>query len=267
MLKIGVFGATGKVGREVVSIIADTPDLTISLATTSETNDAVGRFVKSNHPNLDEVIKYSTVADASELSNSEVLIDFSLYHCVKEHIEAAVTTHCPYVVGVSNLDQNTLNMLNEAAKVIPIIYADSTSLGITVMRALTVQAAKLLDKSFDIEINETHHRGKLDAPSGVAKAIAKDIAVVRGENPSKAIVIGRNAKSDVRKSGQIGISSSRGGKFTCKHDVNFYGDDENITISHTGQSRALFARGAITAARWVINRPVGIYDMSDVLGL
>ena len=267
MLNIGVFGATGKVGCEVVRIVAESPDLSLSLATTSSKNDAVDRFVKNDFPQLEEVVKYSSTPDESELSNSEVLIDFSLYHGITSNIELAVSSNCPYVVGVSGLDDAAKAALNNAAKTIPIVYAHSTSLGVTVMRALVAQAAKLLDSSFDIEIHETHHRAKIDAPSGVAKVLAHDAAVARGLNPDNSIVSGRGEEAPLREANQIAITSARGGRFNCHHDVSFHGDDETVTISHTGQSRALFARGAIAAARWLVNRPAGLYSMDDVLGI
>lgn len=267
MLKVGVFGATGKVGREVVGIIADSADLSLTLATTSSSNDAVGRFVKTDHPKLGEVVKYTDQPDAQDLDDTEVLVDFSLFHGVKDNIALAVSARCPYVVGVSALDDTAKAALQEAAKTIPIVYAHSTSLGVTVMQELVNQAAKLLDKSFDIEIHETHHRGKIDAPSGVAKVLAQVAAVARGEDPGAVVLSGRDENAPERKSGQIGVSSARGGLFNCHHQVSFHGDDETITISHTGQSRALFARGAIAAARWVVNRPAGLYTMADVLGV
>ena len=233
MLNVGVLGATGRVGREVVNIVASAPDLTLTMATTSSNNDAINRFVKTEHPQLDEIVKYSHFMDTAELSSTEVLIDFSLYHSVLDNIDAAVSAQCPYIIGVSGLDDKARASLEEAAKMIPIVYANSTALGVTVMRALVIKAANLLDKSFDIEIHETHHRAKIDAPSGVARMLAHDAAVARGDNPNQVILSGRDAGSSVRSDGQIGVSSARGGRFNCCHEVSFHGDDETVTISHT----------------------------------
>jgi 4-hydroxy-tetrahydrodipicolinate reductase len=173
----------------------------------------------------------------------------------------------PIVIGTTGHEDADLRHIQEAGRLIPVLMAPNMSVGVNVLLRLAEQLGATLDSTYDVEIIESHHRFKADAPSGTALAL-KD-AVSQGRQsaggPAPSVVYGRHGPTDERTTGQIGLHSLRIGDTVGEHAVSFGNLGETITISHAAHSRDTFAAGALRAAKWLVGRPAGFYTMQDVL--
>ena len=193
----------------------------------------------------------------------DVLVDFSAPAALAESLDQAVSGGIPILVGTTGLDAQADEQIAEAAKTIAVLRAANTSLGVAVLSDLVERAAKALGPDWDIEILEMHHRMKADAPSGTALALGESAAKGRGA-PMRA-ERGRDGTGLKREEGAIGFASLRGGTVAGEHDVIFAGPEERLILSHRAESRMIFARGALTAARFLVGKPAGLYSMRDVI--
>jgi len=175
-----------------------------------------------------------------------VLIDFSLPHAIKDYVSLVRELQKPLVVGTTGLKESELNKLRGLAETAPVVWAPNMSIGINVLRNLVQSAAKLLPETFSVHITETHHAQKKDAPSGTAKQLAADL-------------------KSVLKNPDIPIDCVRAGDVVGEHTVTFYGQGERIELVHRATSRDIFASGALTAAKWILNKKPQFYSMKDVL--
>jgi 4-hydroxy-tetrahydrodipicolinate reductase len=157
--------------------------------------------------------------------------------------------------------------MEKAAHEIPIVYARNMSVGVNVFMELVGRAAKALGDGYDVEIAETHHRHKVDAPSGTALALGERVAAARGRKLSELAVYARQGQTGPRVPGTIGFAVTRGGNVVGEHAVRFIGAEEEVEFSHVAVDRKTFARGALRAARWAAGQAPGLYSMADVLGL
>ena len=172
------------------------------------------------------------------------------------------------VIGVTGFTAEEDAAIVAAARHIAIVRSGNFSLGVNVMLGLVRQAAARLSAlDFDIEIAESHHRNKVDAPSGTALMLGRAAAQGRGVELASVAVRGRDGLTGPRPIGAIGFSVQRGGGVIGEHSVGFFSDEEILTLSHSARDRSLFARGALVAAKWVVGKPAGLYDMQDVLEL
>lgn len=251
--KIGVLGYTGRVSTLIINELRSGhwAETGLSLAGGSvrpglPTTEA-GFFVTS-HP--DELFE-----------RSDVLIDFTMPESTAQHIWLAAKHHKPLVIGTTGLNAAQEKEIADAAKECPLLYAANMSVGVNLLLALVEQAAARLGPEWDIEINETHHKHKKDAPSGTALALGK--AAQTGRQGGD-FVTDRNG---VREGGSIGFSVQRGGDVVGEHTVTFFGEGERIELGHKATNRALFARGALRAATWIKDKPYGLYSMRDALDL
>lgn len=201
---------------------------------------------------------------AIDNQRGDVLVDFSAPAALEASLDRAVTARIPILIGTTGLDESADGRIAEAAKQIAVLRAANTSLGIAVLSELVERAARALGPEWDIEILEMHHRHKADAPSGTALALGEAAARGRGE-PMRA-ERGRNGTGLKREPGAIGFASLRGGSVAGEHDVIFAGADERLVLSHHAESRMIFARGALAAARFLVGKPAGLYSMRDVVG-
>jgi 4-hydroxy-tetrahydrodipicolinate reductase len=248
---IAVAGCTGRIGRLLVDELSSggwEPAVTLAGGTVREGSDYPANFPIAT--NLEEL-----------LSRTDVVIDFTRPEATVKAVQLAAQAGVPCVIGTTGLDAAQEEKLREAARSIPIIYAANMSVGVTLLSALVEQAAARLAAEWDIEILETHHKQKVDAPSGTALMLGRAAAKGRGE---ERFVMDHTGK---REAGTIGYAVRRGGDVVGEHAVTFYGMGERLELSHMATDRRLFARGAIRAALWVINQPPGLYSMRDVLGL
>ena len=202
---------------------------------------------------------------ALDPDHGDVLVDFSAPSALQASLDRALAANIPILIGTTGLDHLADKRIAEAAGSIPVLQTGNTSLGIAVLSALVEQAARVLGPDWDIEVLEMHHRLKADAPSGTALALGE--AVAKGRGGTVQAERGRDGTGLKRSEGAIGFASLRGGTVAGEHDVIFAGPQERLILSHRAESRTIFARGALTAARWLKDQPPGRYSMAQVLGL
>ena len=265
MLKTAVLGATGRMGTQVIRMVVAADDLTLVGAATEPGEAAVGRDAGEwcgggavGIPILDDA------ADA--LSEAEVAIDFTLPTATVGNLKAAVRHQCAVVLGTTGLGPEEQLAIKEAATSVPVLYGRNMSVGVNVFIELVRQATGFLGEDFEAEVLETHHRHKIDAPSGTALQIGEAIAGERGRRLEDVADFGRHGQTGPRKPGAIGIASMRAGTIVGEHTAVFVADEEMVELQHRALDRAVFARGALRAARWVAGRSAGLYSMADMLG-
>ena len=238
-MKILLNGATGKVGRCIEALAAADAAL-----------DVVGRGSRSR--------------PLSDVAGADVLVDFSRPDALGNALALAVPAGLPIVTGTTGLDAATEDALRRAAADIPICRAANFAIGVHVLDALVREAAARLGPDFDIELVEAHHREKVDAPSGTALALARTAARARGLDPERALRTDAHA-GQARRRDRIGVQALRGGDVIGEHEVHFLGDGERLVLVHRATDRSLFARGALRAAAWLIDRPPGLYGLDEML--
>ncbi len=250
MVKIIIAGCNGRMGQMITDIV-------------KEDNDAVivsGIDIINNRDNDYPV--FTDIADCD--TAADVIIDVSSANGIEERISYAVDKHIPVIICSTGLSDSQLAYAREASGKVAVLKSANMSLGINLLMKLVKEAAsKLADNGFDIEIVEKHHNQKLDAPSGTALALADSINDGLGDRYE--YVYDRSQVRKKRGKEELGISSVRGGTITGTHDVIFAGTDEVLTLSHMAYSRAVFAKGAVVAAKFMKGKGAGYYDMADVL--
>lgn len=202
-------------------------------------------------------------AFAIDQDHGDVLVDFSAPSTLQTSLDRAVSAAVPIVIGTTGLDDLADRRIAAAAKDVAVLRAANTSLGVALLAELVERAASVLGPGWDIEIAETHHRDKADAPSGTALALGD--AAARGRGAEAKAERGRDGTGLKRDTGAVGFASLRGGTVAGDHDVLFLGPDERLILSHRAESRMIFARGALAAARFLVGKPAGLYSMRDVI--
>lgn len=195
--------------------------------------------------------------------HGDVLVDFSAPAALQASLDRAVAANVPILIGTTGLDDLADKRIAEAAAKVAVLRSANTSLGIALLADLVERAARVLGPGWDIEIAEAHHRNKADAPSGTALLLGQ--AAARGRGTDLAAERGRDGTALARQPGAIGFASLRGGTIAGDHDVLFLGDDERLILSHKAESRMIFARGALAAARFLFGKTPGLYAMRDVI--
>lgn len=198
---------------------------------------------------------------------SQVLVDFSSPSALEDTLDAAVGAGVPIVIGTTGLEERHHWLIDEAAKSIAVLQTGNTSLGVNLLAHLVREAASRLGEDWDIEIVETHHRMKVDAPSGTALLLGEAAAQGRGISLGQNSVSGRDGITGARREGTIGFAALRGGLVAGDHTVHFLADAEHLSLRHHAENRGIFAKGAVRAAEWLIGQPAGRYTMKEVLGL
>lgn len=266
MIRIAVFGASGRMGQTLCRLIAESDDLQLTAATTEPGHPSIGQDA-GRVAGLDEIGLLITDDAAQAAAGSQVAIDFTLPVAAPAHIAACVEAKAALVMGTTGLSAEQQALLEDAAAGIPIVYGRNMSIGINVMTELVRLASRALGDDYDVEISEAHHRDKIDAPSGTALQLGESIARERGAGLDKLAVFDRHGNNDARRPGSIGFTSVRAGSIVGDHTVLLASAEEIVELRHRALDRAVFARGALRAARWVIAQPAGLFSMNDVLGL
>lgn len=215
------------------------------------------------------------IAEAAELrgdvrlggGDPDVFVDFSVPEAVGEHLAEARRAGKPILIGTTGLTDDHQRLIDEAAADVAVIQAANTSLGVNLLAHLVRETAARLGEDWDLEIVEMHHRMKADAPSGTALMLGRAGAEGRGVELDSVAERGRDGITGPREPGRIGFASLRGGSVAGEHLAIFAADGERLELGHRAESRAIFARGAIEAASWLVGKPAGRYAMTDVLGL
>ena len=265
-MKVGLFGANGRMGRVLVEALDLSDDAELSVATVRDDSPWVGLNVGELAGLGKKNIDCSALSDLSG-SDADVMIDFTLPSVIESNLAWCVDNNMPVVIGTTGLNDSQLNALDVAAKHIPIVFAANYSVGVNLMLSLVRQAASVLGETADIEITEAHHRFKQDAPSGTAMAIGEAIADELGRDLKSCAVYGREGKEPERDQGTIGFATIRAGDIVGEHTALFADIGERLEITHKASSRLTFAKGAVHAAKWLYGKQPGLYSMVDVLDL
>jgi 4-hydroxy-tetrahydrodipicolinate reductase len=204
---------------------------------------------------------------AIDQDHGDVLVDFSAPDALRASLDRAVSAIVPILVGTTGLQPDQQTMIEDAATNVAVIYAPNTSLGINLLKDLVEQATGRLGPDWDIEILEMHHRNKVDAPSGTALMLGKSAAKGRGATLQELSRFDRISEHPhAREPGSIGYASLRGGSVAGEHVVILATEGERLELGHRADSRMIFARGALEAARFLVGKPAGLYSMRDVIG-
>jgi 4-hydroxy-tetrahydrodipicolinate reductase len=263
--KVVVAGAAGRMGRALLREVLKAPGL--MLAGAFERADSA--FVGADAAALAgmEPVGLKVAPDAeSALRGAAVLIDFTAAGAAAANARAAAAAGAALVLGTTGLSADDMAEVESLARKVTIVRSGNFSLGVNLVAGLVEEAARRLPDDFDIEIFEAHHRDKIDSPSGTALMLGRAAAAGRGCDLAARSVRVRDGAVGPRRAGDIGFSVMRGGGIVGEHRVAFAGADEIVEIRHCAIDRALFAKGAIAAAKWALGKPAGLYSMRDVLG-
>ena len=226
-IRISLFAPAGRMGEAIAAAVADDPGFEI------------------------------------DHEHGDVLVDFSAPAALEQSLDRAISGGIPILVGTTGLDDLADERIFVAARQVPVLRAANTSLAVALLAELAERAARVLGPDWDIEIAETHHRMKTDAPSGTALMLGE--AAARGRGTGLKAERGRDGTGLKRGRGSIGFASLRGGTVAGDHDVMFLGPDERLILSHRAENRMIFARGALAGARFLAGKPPGLYAMKDVI--
>ncbi len=265
-IKAVVTGAAGRMGKRLIALLRESAEFQV-----------VGAVERTDHVDLGrdagEVAGVGPLgvtivgAVSKALSDAQVLLDFTAPVAAMQHLEAAGRAGVAVVVGTTGLTEADLKRARELTAKIPCVQSPNMSVGVNVLYGVLAQVARTLGDGYDIEVIEAHHHFKKDAPSGTAERMAHVLAEALGRDLRKAGVYGRRGIVGERKTEEIGVHAIRAGDIVGEHTILFGGMGERIEITHRAHSRDNFAFGALRAARWVVGKPPGLYDMLDVLGL
>jgi 4-hydroxy-tetrahydrodipicolinate reductase len=256
---IAVNAATGKMGQQIIDEAIDHTAIDLTAA-----------FCRSAHPFYNKTVRRSSNTSYSNdidkgLSESQVVIDFSLPSVTVALLERAVLAKTPLLIGTTGFTEQQLTLIDSASQVIPILLAPNTSIGVNATLSLLSKAASLIGKESNIEIIESHHKNKLDAPSGTAIKMGNVIADTLGLDFSERSVYDRSETNTPRSESEIGVSVVRAGSIVGEHKVLFALENEIISIEHKAQNRKCFAEGAVKAAIWLAKQNSGLYSMKDFI--
>jgi 4-hydroxy-tetrahydrodipicolinate reductase len=243
MTKLVIVGAKGRMGQMLLACAARQPDLKV-----------VGQVDQGDDP-------------APVVPAADVVIDFSVHEATPALAALCVRHGRPLVIGTTGHTESEKAELRACADRLPLVWSANYSTGVNLLFWLTRRAAEILGPGYDLEIVEMHHRHKKDAPSGTALRLAEILAAARQVALKDALRHGRQGLVGERSAAEIGLHALRGGDVVGEHTVIFAAEGERVELTHKASSREAFAQGALRAARWVVGRPPGLYDMQDVLGL
>lgn len=261
-----VTGASGRMGQILIRTVLNAENVKLVGAIEQQGNSWVGQDVGVAMGG--SAVGVVVTDDPIEVfAKAQAVLDFTVPAASVEFAALAAQARAVHVIGTTGFSDDDLKKLNAASRHAVIIRAGNMSLGVNLLVKLTNMVAAALDEDFDIEVIETHHNQKVDAPSGTALMLGQAAADGRGVDLSGVSDRGRDGITGARKIGDIGFSAIRGGDTIGKHDVLFAGAGEQITLRHVATDRTLYAKGALRAALWGQEKNPGEYDMMDVLGL
>ncbi|MGD9597855.1 MAG: 4-hydroxy-tetrahydrodipicolinate reductase [Steroidobacteraceae bacterium] len=245
MTRIVIVGGAGRMGRALIAAARDF-DIGVGAVIASPHSAAIGQDA-GEMAGVRRLGVPITADLGAALAAADVVIDFSQPHVARDHVDQCALARVPLVLGTTGLPDGIEADFGRAAARIALLVAPNTSLGVTLLRDLVARAARALAGEFDVTVVESHHRAKKDSPSGTALALGRAVEEARHRPASYAVV--------------------RGGDVVGEHDVRFLGAGEELSLAHRATDRAIFARGALRAARWLATQPPGRYVMADVLGI
>lgn len=265
-IKVGVVGAAGKMGRTLIELIQDSDLLSLAAAIEQPGVPVIGRDA-GDVAGLGPVGIVIVDDLASVAADIDVLIDFTIASATVANMEICADSGTAMVIGTTGLSAEEQARLADISGSLPVVFASNYSVGVNATFQLVEMAAKIFGDSVDVEIVESHHRHKVDAPSGTAITLGERVARGLDRDLAEVSVHGRHGQTNARDRETIGFHAIRGGEIVGEHTVMFIAGGERLEITHRAQSRANFAEGAVRAAAWVNGQTPGLYDMGDVLGL
>lgn len=263
--KIVIAGASGRMGQALIAGVLDDAALQLYGALDRSGSSAIGRdagelFGKNTGVYMSD--------DANEtLEGADILIDFTRPEATMDYLQVCAVNKVKVVIGTTGLTVEQKAKIADAAKTNAIVFAPNMSVGVNLLINLVEQAAKVLKDEYDIEVVEMHHKHKVDAPSGTALRLGEAAAKGIGADLSDCAVYAREGVTGEREAGKIGFATLRGGDVVGDHTVIFAGTGERVELTHKASSRATFAQGALRAAKFLMGKKTGLYDMRDVLEL
>lgn len=263
--KVAIAGSAGRMGRMLLEAVTQDGGTLLAVALEQAGNPQVGRDAGE----LVGAPRGVLISDNPEkaLAGCDVLIDFTRPEGTLQHLAICRKLKVRMVIGTTGFDDAGKKAIADAARDIGIVFAPNMSVGVNVTLKLLEMAGKAMGSDHDIEIIEAHHKHKVDAPSGTALKMGEVVAGAMGKNLADCAVYSREGHTGERRPGTIGFATIRGGDIVGDHTVLFAGTGERVEITHRSSSRATYAQGALRAARFLMTRPHGLYDMWDVLGL
>ncbi|HSD20963.1 MAG TPA: 4-hydroxy-tetrahydrodipicolinate reductase [Anaeromyxobacter sp.] len=264
MVNVVVTGAAGRMGTQIIRLVAAAEDLKLAGAVERPGHAGQDAGALAGLPPLGV-----TVVDdlGKALAAADVVIDFTSHDASARNAELCADKGVALVIGSTGFTAEAKARVAAAGRRVPIILSPNMSVGMNVLFDLVRQAAKVLGDAYDVEIVEIHHKRKRDAPSGTAVRLGEIAAEALGRDPADALAYTRHGILGERPPWQIGIQTLRGGDVVGEHTVYFCGEGERLELTHRATSREQFAHGALRAARWLPGKPAGVYDMADVLGI
>ena len=266
MQRIAVMGAAGRMGKILIEAVDQADGAKLTAAVDRPDSSLIG----ADAGELAALGKIGVILAGdlnAVLDQFDVLIDFTHPSVTLKNLEVCRQAGKAMVIGTTGFSPEEKQLLSEAAKQIPIVFAANYSVGVNLCLKLLDTAARVLGDEVDIEIIEAHHRHKVDAPSGTALRMGEVVAKALGRDLQKVAVYGREGQTGARERETIGFATVRAGDVVGDHTVLFAADGERVEITHKASSRMTFAKGAVRAALWLQSQPAGLYDMQDVLGL
>lgn len=266
MTRLALSGIGGRVGRELLTAIPSAGDIELVGGLVRDDSPLVGQDLGLLGGSQPSGVLASGERGAAEiLARAEVLVDFSHADATVRYAQAAAEVGCAFVTGTTGLTPEQGAAIRACSDRIPVLIAPNVSVGITAMLQLLPRLVQMLGPDYDLEIVETHHRHKADAPSGTALALANTLSEARDENLDERAIYGRFGRAK-RQAGEIGVHAVRAGGAIGEHRIILASEGEQLEVVHRATSRQTYAQGALRAARWLAGRPAGLYTMADVIG-
>ena len=266
MSRVGVVGAAGKMGKTLVKMINESPDLELAAAVDQPGLSVIGQDA-GVVAGIGETGIFIVDDLAQVAADIDVLIDFTIAAATQKNLEICHKAGTRMVIGTTGLSESQAARLDEISRSVPLVFASNYSVGVNATFQLVEMAAGIFGDTVDVEIIESHHRHKVDAPSGTALSLGEHVAKGLGRDLASVSRHGRHGLTGARERETIGFHAVRGGEIVGEHTVMFIAGGERLEITHRAQSRANFAEGALRAAAWIVKQSPGRYDMLDVLGL
>jgi 4-hydroxy-tetrahydrodipicolinate reductase len=265
-VRVGVCGAAGRMGRVILEVCKETDGVEIGAAI---------EHIESPHIGIDAgelagigKLGIEITGDILSIMNKvDVMIDFTLATSAIQNIDKCLLSNCKMVIGTTGLNDKDQAKLKSAANEIAIVFAPNMSIGVNLCFKLLETASNVIGEDADVEIIEAHHRDKKDAPSGTAIRMGEIVAEMTDRNLKDCAVYGREGTTDSRDKNSIGFETIRAGDIVGDHTVIFATAGERVEITHKATSRKTFASGAVRAAKWLVDKEKGLFDMQDVLNL
>lgn len=264
MLKVVIAGVSGRMGHALLDGVFSDSGLQLHAALDRAGSAMLGRDAGEQFGKVSGVKITSDVSDA--LRGADVLVDFTRPEASLQYLQACAQAKVKLVIGTTGFNDDEKSAIENAAREIGIVFAPNMSVGVTLLIKLVEQAARVLNDGYDIEVVEMHHRHKVDAPSGTALRLGEAAAKGIDKALKDCAVYAREGVTGERETGTIGFATLRGGDVVGDHTVVLAGTGERVELTHKASSRATFAQGALRAAKFLADKPSGLFDMRDVLG-